>query len=55
MRTLILIGLTLTVAAAATGAPKVRQVGPKAKYKTPCKAFEAAGNGDIIEIDARGD
>ncbi|MBA3975359.1 MAG: hypothetical protein C0504_14230 [Candidatus Solibacter sp.] len=43
------------VATAAAGAPKVRQVGPKAKFKTPCKAFAAAGNGDVIEIDARGD
>ena len=55
MRALILMGLALTVAAAAMGAPKVRQVGPKAKYKTPCRAFAAAGDGDTIEIDARGD
>jgi hypothetical protein len=55
MRALILIGLALTVAAAAVAAPKVRQVGPKAKYKTPCRAFAAAGDGDTIEIDAKGD
>lgn len=47
--------LASVMAAAAMGAPKVRQVGPKAKYKTPCSAIAAASNGDIIEIDAAGD
>lgn len=55
MKAIRLIGLAAVVAAVAMGAPKVRQVGPKAKYKTPCKAFAAAGNGDTVEIDAKGD
>ncbi|MBE0656365.1 MAG: hypothetical protein IH602_01680, partial [Bryobacteraceae bacterium] len=55
MKALYVIGLAMIVAGAAVGAPKVRQVGPKSKFKTPCRAFAAAGDGDIIEIDANGD
>ena len=29
-------------------------VGPGKTYATPCRAFAAAGNGDIVEIDASG-
>ncbi len=36
-------------------AGEVRRVGPGQRYRTPCKAIRAAGEGDVIEIDAAGD
>ncbi len=45
LTTLMLSGL----ASAAT-----LSVGPGKPYATPCRAFAAAGNGDLIEIDASG-
>ncbi|MDB5759583.1 MAG: hypothetical protein JWM30_2872 [Burkholderia sp.] len=45
LATLMLSGL----ASAAT-----LSVGPGKTYATPCRAFAAAGNGDVVEIDASG-
>lgn len=48
-----LICLALT-ASSLMAAPKVRRVGPGQKYETPCAAFQAVSDTDIIEIDAGG-
>lgn len=33
---------------------EVRRVGPGQRYRTPCEAVRAAGEGDVIEIEAAG-
>ena len=45
-----LLSLALALPADAT----VRSVGPGKAYATPCQAFAAAQDGDVIEIDAAG-
>lgn len=36
-------------------AAEVRRAGPGQRYRTPCEAIRAAGDGDVVEIDAAGD
>jgi hypothetical protein len=52
-RTLISTAAILVLSASAASAA-TRSVGPGKTYSTPCAAFAAAANGDIIEIDAAG-
>jgi hypothetical protein len=49
LASLLLLHLLWGAASAAT-----LSVGPDKRYKTPCSAFSAAGNGDVIEIDSSG-
>ena len=48
------VGIGVLLFAGALAEAKTLQVGPGKKYKTPCQAFEAARDKDIIEIDAAG-
>jgi len=49
--TVICLALAVSTVLAA---PKVKKVGPGQKFETPCMAFQAAADTDIIEIDAAG-
>ena len=48
------MGVGVLLFAGALAEAKTLQVGPGKKYKSPCQAFEAARDKDIIEIDAAG-
>jgi hypothetical protein len=44
----------LTLAFSAVASAATLSVGPGKAFSTPCRAFAAAANGDVIEIDASG-
>ena len=56
MRRTVLTGFSFLACASVSGAAfgATRLVGPGQTYAKPCAAFAAAGQGDIVEIDARG-
>ncbi len=57
-RTALAVSLSaaaLALSAAAPGAAATLKVGPGQKYAKPSAAFQAAGSGDVIEINAAGD
>jgi hypothetical protein len=53
-RSILSAAALLLVGASAASSAATLSVGPGKTFSTPCRAFAAAANGDIIEIDASG-
>lgn len=50
-RSLLYVSIALSLTAISSASAATRTVGPGKSYATPCKAFAAASDGDVIEID----